>query len=310
VGNISVGGTGKTPVVDWLLSWGEERALLPAVLTRGYGARPPRFPWLVDPSHTPAEAGDEPLMLARAHPGALVLVDPDRNRAARAALRRSPAPDLFLLDDGFQRIATGRHLDLVLLDPDDAGGGSGWNRVLPAGTWREPAEALSRAHAFLLKTEPEDWPGLLPVLRERLRPFPSPVFAFRLRPFGLRSVPASSPELLPVSALASPYALVCGVGNPAQARRSAEKFLGRPPAREMFYPDHHDFTKNAGELAAMNLPLVCTAKDAVKLEALGLPLLFSLEARADFFACFNTDRPFPVWWEEWWNGFAAREGER
>jgi tetraacyldisaccharide 4'-kinase len=160
---------------------------------------------------------------------------------------------------------------------------------------------LSRAHAFLLKTEPDEWPGLLPSLQERLRPFPRPVFAFRLRPSGLRLLPSPPAALLPASALAGPYALVCGVGNPARVRRSAEIFMKRPPARELFYPDHHRFTKDARSLAALRLPLLCTAKDAVKLETLGLPRLFSLETQVEFFACFNTEQPFPAWWETVWN---------
>ena len=85
VGNIAWGGTGKTPVVDWLLGWSEVRGLRAVVLSRGYKAQPPELPLHVSPSRTPGEAGDEPLMLALEHPSAAVMVDPDRRRSGRWA---------------------------------------------------------------------------------------------------------------------------------------------------------------------------------------------------------------------------------
>ena len=100
VGNIAWGGTGKTPVVDWLLGWSEARGLRAVVLSRGYKAQPPELPLHVSPSRTPGEAGDEPLMLALEHPSAAVMVDPDRRRSGRWAEERL-SPDLFVLDDGW-----------------------------------------------------------------------------------------------------------------------------------------------------------------------------------------------------------------
>ncbi len=95
VGNIAWGGTGKTPVVDWLLGWSEARGLRAVVLSRGYKAQPPELPLHVSPSRTPGEAGDEPLMLALEHPSAAVMVDPDRRRSGRWAEERL-SPDLFV----------------------------------------------------------------------------------------------------------------------------------------------------------------------------------------------------------------------
>lgn len=311
VGNISWGGTGKTPVTDWLLDWAITRGLRPAVLTRGYGATPPFRPFPVTPDARPSHSGDEPLMLARRHPHALILADPDRNRAARAALADSRPPDLFVLDDGFQHLTTGRHLDLVLLDADDLihGPASNWNRVLPAGTWREPAAALHAAGAFLVKLDPATWPDLLPVLRRRLAPFPRPVFAFRLRPQGLRPCGRPDAGLLPASALPHPYVLVSGVGKPRQVRSSVEEFLGRPPEHHLIFPDHHDYARHPDDvqrMATSGLAMVCTAKDAVKLEAWNLPELYALEVEADFYAAMypdGTENPdFVAWWETWWKG--------
>lgn len=179
VGNIAWGGTGKTPVVDWLLGWSEARGLRAVVLSRGYKAQPPELPLHVSPSRTPGEAGDEPLMLALEHPSAAVMVDPDRRRSGRWAEERL-SPDLFVLDDGFQHVKVRRDLDIVLLRPDDLG--DGWGRVIPAGAWREGPEALERADVFMIKCSPEAWESLRPACERRLAGFRRPLFSFSLRP--------------------------------------------------------------------------------------------------------------------------------
>ena len=112
VGNIAWGGTGKTPVVDWLLGWSEARGLRAVVLSRGYKAQPPELPLHVSPSRTPGEAGDEPLMLALEHPSAAVMVDPDRRRSGRWAEERL-SPDLFVLDDGWSDPKAGDVMSVV-----------------------------------------------------------------------------------------------------------------------------------------------------------------------------------------------------
>ena len=311
IGNISWGGTGKTPVTDWLLFHMQRKGLRVAVLTRGYGAHPSRLPLRVEPGMNASECGDEPLMLAMRHPEAVVMVDPDRNRAGHV-LEKSCPPDLYLLDDGFQHLSTGRDLDLVLLDKDDvrfrpAPGRppSNWNRIIPAGSWREPVSALSDAGAFLIKTEPEDWPELVPALKKRLSSFPRPVFAFCMEPSGLRPVGSDlDAPLVGASAVEGAYVFLCGIGDPSQALHTAVTFLGRMPEKVLSFPDHHDFSKEAEVLRALSLPVVCTGKDAVKLAALSLPFpCFSLEVSARFFASLGAgEEPavdFATWWENW-----------
>ena len=180
--------------------------------------------------------------------------------------------------------------------------------MLPAGTWREPARSLNAAGAFLLKTPPADWPELLPALRRRLAPYSRPVFAFCLRPQGLHPCPGQPGEILPASALTGPYLLASGVGNPAQVRSTAEAFLGRPPERHLIFPDHHDYAahpESVKALTAPGLPVVCTDKDAVKLETLGLPRLYALAVEAAFFAAeYPAAAPgpdFAAWWQTWWD---------
>lgn len=314
IGNISWGGTGKTPVVDWLLAWADRNGLRAAVLTRGYGAKPPHLPFPVGAGTPASECGDEPLMLARRHPKAAVVVDPERGRAGRM-LEQGDAPDLFLLDDGFQHVRAGRDLDLVLLDQDDVRLAplpgrppSNWNRVIPAGTWREPVDALREASAFLVKVEPEDWPSLVPALEQRLRGFPRPVFAFRMAPEGLRPVGGNPAEpALPADAVSGPYAFVTGIGDPAQALHTVTEFMGRAPDSVLSFPDHHDFRQEKATLEALALPLICTGKDAVKLAPLGLSRpCFALDVKAEFFASHAS----PVSFEEWWNGAFARLASR
>ena len=128
VGNISWGGTGKTPVCAHILTWAVRQGLTPALLTRGYGAHPPRLPFVVEPDSQAVQAGDEPLLLSRMAQKAKVLVDPDRCRGAEMAERRFLA-DLIVLDDGFQHHALKRDLDLVLLTAEDLE--RDWGRVFP-----------------------------------------------------------------------------------------------------------------------------------------------------------------------------------
>lgn len=322
VGNISWGGTGKTPVTDWLLSQASKRGLRAAVLTRGYGAHPSSLPLRACSGVPASECGDEPLMLASAHPDAIVMVDPDRNRAGRFLEEHDP-PDFYLLDDGFQHLSTGRDLDIVLLDRDDVPleplsgrPPSNWNRVIPAGSWRERETALDDADVFLIKTVPDDWPALVPALKARLSRRPRPVFAFRMAPVGLRALDvrmtfADGTRYGDASAVAGPYAFVCGIGDPSQALRTVTEFFHRPPETMLTFPDHHDFSKEKATIEAPGLPVVCTGKDAVKLVPLDLAVpAFSLEVSAEFFASLSAEAlagvsspepetDFATWWNDW-----------
>ncbi len=303
-------------MTDWLLSWADRRGIRAAVLTRGYGASPSHLPLRVEKDTPASECGDEPLMLARRHPRASVVVDPERGRAGRMLAENSP-PDIFFLDDGFQHVRAGRDLDLVLLDQDDVRfvplpgrPPSNWNRVIPAGTWREPVDALSSAAAFLIKAEPKVWPFLMPDLERRLKGFPRPVFAFRMAPEGLRPVGLPSDySPLPASIVSGPYAFVSGIGDPAQAISTVTNFMGRAPEKILTFPDHHDFRQEKDSLEALGLPIVCTGKDAVKLAPLRLNRpCFALDVKAEFFASLaSPDAPaFEQWWDKTFEGLASR----
>src|SRR4051812_28640544 len=139
VGNIATGGTGKTPVVQWLANRLRDSGKHPAILLRGYRS-------------TPELGSDEQLMLARAlnegHPSpVMVAANPSRIEAARVMVQQRPRVDVFVLDDGFQHRKLARDFDVVLIDASNP---FGFDHVLPRGLRREPLRGLARANAFLI----------------------------------------------------------------------------------------------------------------------------------------------------------------
>jgi tetraacyldisaccharide 4'-kinase len=209
VGNVTVGGTGKTPFIETLARWMLAEGRRPAILSRGYG-RESRGTVLVSdgkgggPLVGALEGGDEPVLLARQVPQAVVTVASRRIEAARAAAAFSP--DVFLLDDGFQHLALARDLDIVLLDAASPFGGE---RYPPFGRLREPLSALGRAGAIVF-TRPR--PGApSPTARERVAAWnpDAPRFTAEIRPAGFsdeRGRPADPPR--------GPVVAVSGVARP------------------------------------------------------------------------------------------------
>lgn len=303
VGNIGWGGSGKTPLCGHILRWAGKREEHAIVLTRGYGAKPHRLPLLVSRTENPASCGDEPLLLARSHPLARVVVDPKRTRSGPWAYERFD-PDFVLLDDGFQHLPVERDIDLVLLTPDDLG--AGWNRVCPAGTWREGAAALSRASAFCIKT-PQHAGGemaeLESAIRSRLGRFGKPVYTFHLKPKGLMRVDGT---VRAADLGGEDYVLATGIADPSQAAQTAETLLGGAPRAVLPFADHHAFTSQdllriLTEAAGAHV--VVTAKDAVKLAKLpGAEGFWVLRTELAFGPSFFAAEPFDAW-------FAARFAE-
>ncbi len=149
VGNITAGGTGKTPVVALIARYYIDRGKKVAVLSRGYAGTSERKPAIVTDGKnifmTPGDAGDEPCMLAEKIPGLMVVVGADRYRAGLYAMEHL-APDLFILDDGFQHMGLYRDLNILLMDQTRPLGNG---RVLPAGLLREPRSATARADLII-----------------------------------------------------------------------------------------------------------------------------------------------------------------
>ncbi len=241
VGNITVGGTGKTPMILWLIEHCRQRRLRVGVVSRGYGAKPPQLPWRVTADQAAEQAGDEPLLIVQ-RTGVPLMIDPDRARAVQALLASEPL-DLILCDDGMQHYRLARDLELVLID---AARGLGNRRCLPAGPLREPVERLKEADAVLLNGAEQDT---------------AEGFGFRLQPSALVNLRTGERRALDHFPAGQRLHAVAGIGNPQRFFNTLQG-LGWQPLPHPF-ADHAQF--NAQNLAfTPPLPLVMTEKDAVK----------------------------------------------
>ncbi len=262
VGNLTVGGTGKTPTVILLAALLRERGRRPAILSRGYGGSA-RAPVTVvsDGKGILAgwrESGDEPVLIARAVPGVPVLTGPRRILTGRVAVERFGA-DVLILDDAFQHRALFRDLDIVMLD---AASPFGNGSLLPRGPLREPPEALSRAHLLIRTGGAEGG--------EPLRGAPLlPVFRGIHRPRGL--VEAATGHMGPLMELrGTRVCAFAGIGSPKAFRQSLTA-LGAEVVAFRAFPDHHpyrrsdldDLRRQAGEYGARLI--VTTEKDGIRL---------------------------------------------
>jgi tetraacyldisaccharide 4'-kinase len=267
IGNLSVGGTGKTPVVAALARWLVAEGHRPAILSRGYARRvaPPGVVVVEDADGVRAgidEAGDEPLMLARAVPGACVCVSADRYLAGVLA-ERGLGATVHLLDDGFQHAQLWRDLDVLVTRVGEIPGG----RVLPQGRLREPLDAAARAHlAVVMEATAEE------ARAEAWALGISESCGVRRRlgyPERVTSADAASAPLrtgLPVLAVA-------GIAHPERFGRDLMA-AGYEVAEHHWFADHHRFTPaDVAALAARAVAgggraVVTTDKDAVRLEHL------------------------------------------
>jgi tetraacyldisaccharide 4'-kinase len=263
VGNLTVGGTGKTPTVIFIANLLKERGYRPAVLSRGYGGHAGASVNVVsDGNHVLLgwrEAGDEPVLIAGALPGIPVLTGPKRSLTGGAAVERFGA-DVLILDDAFQHRALFRNLDIVLVDAVRPFG-NGF--ILPRGPLREIPEALRRAH-LLIRTGAEADPAVPPQGASGL-----PSFRGVHRPLGLAE--AGTGRVQPLAELKGRR--VCafaGIGRPEAFRRSLTG-LGAEVVSFRAFPDHHPYSRTdiddlrrlAGGSGAGRI--VTTEKDAVRL---------------------------------------------
>ncbi len=150
VGNISVGGTGKSPLVIWLINWLRGQGYTPGVISRGYRASPPQRPYFVTAASSAAEGGDEPVMIVRRTAVPLV-IDADRVAAAKLLLAQTRC-DVIISDDGLQHYALGRTVEIAVLD---AKRGVGNGHCLPVGPLREPVSRLDEVDMVVLNGESE-----------------------------------------------------------------------------------------------------------------------------------------------------------
>ena len=274
VGNITTGGTGKTPLVEWIARALAQQQKRVCILTRGYGRQHPQSRVLVSNGSEifsdAHEAGDEPLLLAEKLRGkAAVICDADRVAAARWATEKLGA-DLFILDDGFQHLRLARDCNIVAIDATNPWGN---RRLLPAGNLRESPRQLARTDCIVITRADEvTQTDALKSEVDRLSKG-RPVFLSRMRIDGLRKLSNLNEGVAVKNQKSVPVAAFCGVGNPesffAQLRRDGYKLC-----HTRVFPDHHYYSQE--ELNALISQssqrgahaLLTTAKDEVKLRSL------------------------------------------
>ncbi|QRM19015.1 tetraacyldisaccharide 4'-kinase [Dechloromonas sp. TW-R-39-2] len=244
IGNITVGGAGKTPLTLHLAHALQQRGWHPGIVSRGYGGEN-AVPHRVDRDSLPAEAGDEPILLAR-RSGVPVWVGRHRAAAGRALLAAHPEVDVILCDDGLQHYRLARDVELAVFD--GRGAGNGWR--LPVGPLREPLSRLTAVDAIICNGLPD----------ARL-PAEVPRFEMRLQPglFYRLDAPAEHCEV--GAFLGKKLHALAGIGDPGRFFRTLEglglDFEAHP------FADHHAYT--AEDLAfAKDSILLMTEKDAVK----------------------------------------------
>lgn len=244
VGNIFIGGTGKTPLTIWLAQALRAAGLRPGVISRGHGGKE-SAPREVTPGSSPLEVGDEPLLIA-ARAGCPVFVGRRRAEAGRALLAAHPEVNVLITDDGLQHYALARDVEIVLFD--GRGVGNGW--TLPAGPLREPP---SRRRDVTVVNAPEITPALARAVGGR---------PFRMQLEGGVAEPLPGGAYVPLASLAGKRLVAAaGIGNPgrffAMLRSHGLAFAELP------LPDHHDFLDRPFDGIDADVILI-TEKDAVK----------------------------------------------
>lgn len=266
VGNLTVGGTGKTPLVAWLASALAAVGLRVAIVSRGYGGRA-RGVTRVTVHSRPSEVGDEPLLLAR-RAQATVFIGKDRVAAAKAAV--ADKADIVICDDGLQHLTLVRNCEIVVID-GQRGFGNGCR--LPRGPLRESPRRLRRVNAVVVNGDITA-PGF-----EIPRFVSHTLFTMRMRPGDARPVAGAGALRALSSFRGTGVHAVAGIGNPQRffdTLREAGLTLYEHPL-----PDHHPF--GAGDLNfGDNLPVLMTEKDAVKCAAFADERCWYVPVTAEF----------------------------
>ncbi len=266
VGNLTAGGTGKTPAVITLAQWAVRQGYRLAILSRGYGGKRQKIPRIVSEGSDTRMTGDEPYLLAQALPGVPVVVHGKRYQAGLYAKERF-GTDLFLLDDGFQHLQLKRDMDIVLMDAVRPFGNG---HLLPWGPLREPLGELKRADAIVL-TRCEEGASTRRTAAFLKKQFPSiPLFYANHRPGKVvfsNSSGTQSPDCLKSMRVAA----FAGIAHPQVFRETLEHIGAHVTAFRKF-SDHHRYTRRDVELLAQIKRdsgasiLLTTEKDWVKIE--------------------------------------------
>ena len=244
IGNITVGGSGKTPLIIELVKFLQYFGLNVAVISRGYGGVGP-FPCLVDDDDSPSKVGDEPLLIVQ-ETGVLMAVGPNRQAAIELILQHTK-PDLILSDDGLQHLALQRDLEWIVLDVDR---GLGNQRLLPSGFLREPIERLETATVI------EHGKTATSPLNMQLK-------AQQLIALNNQSHKKSNSQRISKDTFKNPVHAVAGIGVPERFFNSLRD-AGFEQITEHVFVDHHDYQPADLDFGD-DFPIITTSKDAVKI---------------------------------------------
>ena len=259
VGNIVVGGAGKTPTVLAVVDALKHLGYRPAILSRGYGAHP-QHPRMVTAHSTPSEVGDEPVLLFR-HAGVPLAVGVDRFAAGQLLLRQHPEINCIVSDDGLQHYALPRALEIVVID-GMRGMGSGL--CLPAGPLREPIHRLQQVNFIVVNGQQTVHTQFLPC---------GNVYNMTLEPTALRSFNGTAVNWKDIK---MPCSALAGIGHPERFFKVLKQ-LGVVFEPHKF-ADHHEFLP--ADLANLRKPIIMTEKDAVKCCAFATDAMYYLPVEA------------------------------
>ncbi|WP_299592892.1 tetraacyldisaccharide 4'-kinase [uncultured Microbulbifer sp.] len=266
VGNITVGGAGKTPLVAELGRWLQERGHNPGIISRGYGGRAKHYPYNVTAQSHPLESGDEPLML-HLMTGLPVMVSPKRAEAAEALIAEHGC-DVIISDDGLQHYGLWRSMEICVVDGQR---GLGNEHLLPRGPLRESPERLDSVDMVVVNGHPS--PLVESQCGEKadfvMELVPSLWHQFNLDQTSTLKL-ESGPEIGPCHGVAA-------IGNPPRFF-NALRHLGYT-VMEMAFPDHHQFSQQELQLDG-ETPVIMTMKDAVKCRDFWQSHWWAMEARA------------------------------
>jgi tetraacyldisaccharide 4'-kinase len=264
VGNIAVGGTGKTPLVIWLAGWLRARGWRPGIVSRGYKGQAERWPLPVSADSSPHLVGDEPVLIAR-RTGCPLWVGPDRVDAARALLAAAEC-DIILSDDGLQHYRLGRDLEIAVIDGERRLGN---RRCLPAGPLREAPGRLDAVDLLVCN-------GGQPQTRE---------FGMALRPGALVNLRRPDRERELASLVGQRVLALAGIGNPG--RFFALLRGAGLEVEERAFPDHHEYRARDLPSEADPRALLMTEKDAVKLAGMARNNDWCLPVKAELDPVFE-----------------------
>ncbi|GAB4391308.1 MAG: tetraacyldisaccharide 4'-kinase [Gammaproteobacteria bacterium] len=250
IGNVTVGGTGKTPLVIALAQFLQQQGYHPGIVSRGYGGRALHYPLSVTAESNPYEVGDEAVLMAR-RTGCPVVIAPKRVKAVRYLLHRF-ACDIVLSDDGLQHYALGRDIEIAVID-GKRGFGNGLG--LPAGPLREPVNRLEQVD-FIISHD---------VLNPQIA-LPKKAYLMRLKPICMRNVADPQRSISLLSLYGQQVHAFAGIGHPQRFFEVLKQLGMRVEARS--FADHYRFTHRDLQQFNSHKKVLMTEKDAVKCQHL------------------------------------------